>query len=712
MIEKNHRIFKERWGAHIRAMLTQPPPVAAEIPATLSVLNQINSSQTQQAIQGAILLDGNSETIIRGWLSQPGNPEARSAILKIDDRHDFEVQCNLFRKEIRDKVNAGRHGFELVVPLHLADGNPHQVKLIDRQTQKVVAEARQTWRINRTFTDFSGFLAHSLTMPLLQAPFRDEDRLCLAHMEKLADYLLSVTDTLDAPPKVSIVMPAYNRAGIIKTSVLSALNQYYTNLELLVVDDGSTDGTGEILSVFKDPRLKVLCNDRNRGQCYSLNRAIAEAKGEYIAYLDSDNTWDARYIAAMVGAFAKLPDADALYCGQYLFRGATDTPFAVRFGSLNRSLLANRNYIDRNAFMHKKAVHDRLGGYDGSILRYVDWDFIIRTSEKYAMYSVPVLLSMYCYDLAANTMTNDDSHLPDLDVIRANQKKRAGQQQRETAQKLPLSREISVILFDGNTHRHPREYIEALQPRELAAKAEVLVPGPSGDPETSRYLEDLASTGKITLVPTDEQAGFFQSLSRCVAAAQPGRDILLLSGRAALTPGAVQVLQVTAATHPDCAVVLPQQVLPPGAKAIRDHVPYAKPQFACDVGILGESENAVNRPTDHDGNIVELTCDRRLCVHQARSPGSYPGPGPAWRAGRGCLSPVLRIRPACTADENVLLRQGGCSCPVIKKCCAKPQTTSLPFATLKAADSLLPGAINQPSWQRPMPSLPWNLSKD
>ena len=510
VIEKNHRIFKERWGPHIRAMLTQSPPVAAKFPSTLSALNQINSSLTQQAIQGALLPDGNSETIIRGWLAQPGNPEARLAILKIDDRHDFEVQCNLFRKEIRDKVNAGRHVFELVVPLHLADGNPHQVKLIDRQTQKVVAEVRQTWRINRTFTDFSGFLAHSLTMPLLQAPFRDEDRLCLAHMDKLADYLLSVTDTLDAPPKVSIVMPAYNRAGIIKASVLSALNQYYTNLELLVVDDGSTDGTGEILSVFKDPRLKVLRNDRNRGQCYSLNRAIAEAQGKYIAYLDSDNTWDARYIAAMVGAFAKLPDADALYCGQYLFRGATDTPFAVRFGSLNRSLLANRNYIDRNAFMHKKAVHDGLGGYDGSISRYVDWDFIIRTSEKYAMYSVPVLLSMYYYDLAANTMTNDDSHLPDLDVIRANQKKLAGQQQRETAKKLPLSQEISVILFD-NTHRHPRECIEAVQSLELWAKAEILVPGPSGATETSRTLEDLASSGKITLVPTDESGRFLSN---------------------------------------------------------------------------------------------------------------------------------------------------------------------------------------------------------
>jgi len=403
-------------------------------------------------------------------------------------------------------------------------------------------------------------------------------------------------------------MPAYNRAGIIKNSVLSALNQYYTNLELLVVDDGSTDGTEEILSVFKDPRLKVLRNKQNMGQFHSLNRAIGEAHGEYIAYLDSDNTWDARYIAAMVGAFAKLPAADALYCGQYLFRGATDTPFAVRFGSLNRSLLVNRNYIDRNAFMHKKAAHDGLGGYDGSISRYVDWDFIIRTSEKYALYSVPALLSMYYYDLVANTMTNDDSHLPDLDVIRANQKKRAGQHQRETAQKLPLSREISVVLFDGNAHLNPQECIQAVQSLELGAKAEVLVPGPSGDPKTSRTLKNLAATGKITLVATDEQAGFFQTLSRCVAAAQPGRDILLLACRAALTPGAVEVLQDTAATHPDCAIALPQQVFPPGTKAIRDHVPYANPKFACDVSLSVQPQNAVNLPTYHDGNIVELTC--------------------------------------------------------------------------------------------------------
>lgn len=646
LIENNHKIFKKKWDNYIREMSGKHVSKQKAATATTLLVPESEPALTKTelagepelALQGAILPNTQSETVVHGWLAKLGDHTPRAAILRIDNQHSFELNCNLFRKELKKKnINAARHGFEFIVPISLADGKPHRLELIDQQTQVVVTTASQTWRIHRKFADFSGFLAHSLTMPMLSAPFRDADRLCLDHMDRLADLLLSVSDTLADPPKVSIIMPAFNRAGIIRDSILSALNQYYTNLELLVVDDGSTDGTGQVLSVFKDPRLKVLRNDRNRGQCYSLNRAIAEAQGEYIAYLDSDNTWDARYVAAMVGAFAKLPAADALYCGQYLFRGA-DTPFAVRFGALNRSLLVNRNYIDRNAFIHKKAVHDGLGGYDVALARYVDWDFIIRTSEKYTLYSVPVVLSMYYYDLAANTMTNDDRHIRDLDVIRANQKERAGQHQRETAQTLPLAKAVSMILFDCDTLPRTRECIDAVQSLELGASAEVLAPA-AADPETLRYLEALAADGKIRLVPTDKHAGFFPSLDTCVAAAQPGRDILLVSGRATLTPGAVQVLQDTAAAHPDGAVVVPQQVLPPGTKAIREHVPYGNPTFACDVGLSARSENVVNLPTYHDGNLVELTRAEPFCAYikrealahiqglnpQTEPPGESPG---------------------------------------------------------------------------------------
>ena len=83
----------------------------------------------------------------------------------------------------------------------------------------------------------------------------------------------------------------------------------------------------------------------------------------------------------MVGAFFKLPDADAVYSGQLMFIEDQKHPFAVRFGSLNRSLLQNRNYIDLNAFCHTNDLYNSIGEFDESLGKLSDWDWIMRTSE-------------------------------------------------------------------------------------------------------------------------------------------------------------------------------------------------------------------------------------------------------------------------------------------------------------------------------------------
>ena len=103
-------------------------------------------------------------------------------------------------------------------------------------------------------------------------------------------------------------------------------------------------------------------------------------------------------LAAMIGAFFELPDAEVIYSGQLLFKGKKEHPFAVRFGSFNRSLLTNRNYIDINALCHTHDLYKRLGGFDETLIRLVDYDLIMRMAESAQMYSVPVLLSHYYYD--------------------------------------------------------------------------------------------------------------------------------------------------------------------------------------------------------------------------------------------------------------------------------------------------------------------------
>ena len=90
---------------------------------------------------------------------------------------------------------------------------------------------------------------------------------------------------------VSIIMPSYNTAKYIEESIQSVLNQTYKNWELIIVDDCSTDNTDEIVSQFNDKRIIYLKNEQNSGAAISRNRALREAKGKWIAFLDSDDLW-------------------------------------------------------------------------------------------------------------------------------------------------------------------------------------------------------------------------------------------------------------------------------------------------------------------------------------------------------------------------------------------------------------------------------------
>ena len=93
-------------------------------------------------------------------------------------------------------------------------------------------------------------------------------------------------------PLVSVVIPLYNRENTIQRAVDSILNQTYTNIEVLVVDDGSTDASVKMLEKYqKDKRVKVFLQGTNKGANVARNRGIQEAEGEYIAFQDSDDVW-------------------------------------------------------------------------------------------------------------------------------------------------------------------------------------------------------------------------------------------------------------------------------------------------------------------------------------------------------------------------------------------------------------------------------------
>ena len=90
---------------------------------------------------------------------------------------------------------------------------------------------------------------------------------------------------------VSIIVPSYNCAKYLPDTINSVLAQTYTNWEMIIVDDCSTDNTKEVIESFHEPRIRYLCNEHNSGAALSRNWALREAKGRWIAFLDSDDMW-------------------------------------------------------------------------------------------------------------------------------------------------------------------------------------------------------------------------------------------------------------------------------------------------------------------------------------------------------------------------------------------------------------------------------------
>lgn len=215
-------------------------------------------------------------------------------------------------------------------------------------------------------------------------------------------------------PKVSIILPTYNRSWIIARAVKSVLDQTFEDFELVIIDDGSTDDTDEVLKKFSDSRIKLIKTEVNGGVCRARNLGLKNAKGELVAYLDSDNLWYKNYLEVMVDAFKK--NIVLVYSGQnlILIGGAKDSPKVLgrktRNEKYNLTKLTYGNYIDISCVLHKKAVLAEVGYFDENLKVLEDWDLFARIAIKYPFGVVHMdqVLGEYYYYLPVTgaTQTN------------------------------------------------------------------------------------------------------------------------------------------------------------------------------------------------------------------------------------------------------------------------------------------------------------------
>ena len=187
---------------------------------------------------------------------------------------------------------------------------------------------------------------------------------------------------------VSVLIPAYNCERTIRRAIESALQQTFQDFELIVVDDGSLDGTLEVVKTIVDPRIKVVRHPENSGEAEARNTAIKSSSGRYLAFLDSDDEWLPEKLSRQMEAIRKEPEGIvANVTGFYLFDEfdikRKEIPF--RPPSWFKYLLMGCGLGPGTTLMVSREAFEKIGYYDSTLPRYTDWDWLLRLTQLYPL---------------------------------------------------------------------------------------------------------------------------------------------------------------------------------------------------------------------------------------------------------------------------------------------------------------------------------------
>ena len=186
---------------------------------------------------------------------------------------------------------------------------------------------------------------------------------------------------------VSVIIPCYNYARYVREAIDSALGQTYAPLEVIVVDDGSTDSTPEILASYGD-RIRVI-RQQNGGAAKARNTGVTAARGESVAFLDADDVWRRRKLEVQMARLEADPSLAMVHCGVETFdaRGRTLRVFLNgKEGRIAASLLRlDPDVITApgSNIVVRKNVAEEVGGFDNRLPLSEDWDFCYRVAGRY-----------------------------------------------------------------------------------------------------------------------------------------------------------------------------------------------------------------------------------------------------------------------------------------------------------------------------------------
>lgn len=217
-------------------------------------------------------------------------------------------------------------------------------------------------------------------------------------------------ESLLAGPSVSVIIPTHNRVRYLSEAIRSVLAQTFTDFELIIVDDGSTDETEELVRSFRDRRIRYLWQS-HQGISAARNAAIRSARGQYVAHLDSDDIWLPNILGVEVAAFCD-PRIGVVYSRAQAM-DQTGRPLPILVGIPQRypddSLLSllHSNVTAAIVVMVRRSCFDRVGFFDESMIVAGDWDMWLRLSRRYRFFFVDKVLARFRFHPGRITSSTD-----------------------------------------------------------------------------------------------------------------------------------------------------------------------------------------------------------------------------------------------------------------------------------------------------------------
>ena len=203
---------------------------------------------------------------------------------------------------------------------------------------------------------------------------------------------------MEKEPMISVIIPNYNREMAICETVQSVLNQSYKNIEVLIIDDASTDRSVEMLAKVKDKRVRCIVQKEHRGASYCRNLGVSESQGEYLAFQDSGTIWLPDKLQKQMKRLEKSPEAGLVYCLLEIDDGSDtycnpEKEYELCYKEEKcKEILKKRNLIATPTILMTRKCFLEIGGFDERLLRWQDYDLVIRIVQSYKVVIVNEIL--------------------------------------------------------------------------------------------------------------------------------------------------------------------------------------------------------------------------------------------------------------------------------------------------------------------------------